>query len=201
MSSAAPIDARLGQMSLEAWAALPEDVRGELVEGELVEDEVPENAHEIIVTWLIWVLRQWGTPRGAIVLGSGAKFAIGPDRGRMPDVSVFLTGAPRPPRTGLNRRPPSIAVEVVSPTPRDARRDRVDKLAEYARFGVRWYWIVDPGLRSFQILELDGQGRYVHVVDATDGAIDPVPGCDGLLIDVAALWREIDALADDEHDA
>ncbi|PZO93562.1 MAG: Uma2 family endonuclease, partial [Acinetobacter johnsonii] len=55
-------------MSLEAWAALPEDVRGELVEGELVEDEVPENAHEIIVTWLIWVLRQWGTPRGVIVL-------------------------------------------------------------------------------------------------------------------------------------
>jgi Uma2 family endonuclease len=117
VSSAAPIDARLGQMSLEAWAALPEDVRGELVEGELVEDEAPENAHEIIVTWLIWVLRQWGTAHGAIVLGSGAKFATGPDRGRMPDVSVFLGGSPRPPRTGLNRRLPSIAVEVVSPTP------------------------------------------------------------------------------------
>jgi Uma2 family endonuclease len=184
------------QRSLEAWAALPEDVPGELVEGQLVEGEEPENAHEIIVTWLIWVLRQWGTFRGVIVLGSGAKFAIGPERGRMPDVSVFLAGAPRPPRTGLNRRPPSIAVEVVSPTPRDARRDRVDKLAEYARFGVRWYWIVDPGLRSFQILELDAQARYVHVVDATEGTIDPVPGCDGLAIDLAALWREIDALAD-----
>lgn len=198
MSNAAPIDARLGQMSLEAWAALPEDVPGELVEGQLVEDEAPENAHEIIVTWLVWALRQWGTFRGVIVLGSGAKFAIGPDRGRMPDISVFLADAPRPPRAGLNRRPPSIAVEVVSPTPRDARRDRVDKLAEYARFGVRWYWIVDPGLRSFQILELDAHGRYVHVVDATDGAIEPVPGCDGLAIELAALWRELDALADND---
>ena len=169
--------------------------------GELVEDEVPENAHEIIVTWLIWVLRQWGTARGAIVLGSGAKFATGPDRGHMPDVSVFLAGAPRPPRTGLNRRPPSIAIEVVSPTPRDARRDRVDKIAEYARFGVRWYWLVDPGLRSFQILELDEQGRYAHVVDATDGVIDPVPGCDALALDLAALWREVDALADEDTDA
>jgi Uma2 family endonuclease len=198
VGSAAPTDARPGRMSQEAWAALPEDERGELVDGSLVEEEEPENAHEIVVTWLIWVLRQWGTSRGAIVLGSSAKFAIGADRGRMPDISVFLAGTPRPPRTGLNRRPPSIAVEVVSPTPRDARRDRVEKLAEYARFGVRWYWLVDPGLRSFQIHELDAFGRYVHVVDATAGVIDPVPGCEELTIDLAALWGDVDALADQD---
>ncbi|HWO24784.1 MAG TPA: Uma2 family endonuclease [Kofleriaceae bacterium] len=196
MGSDPPIDARLGQMSLEAWGALPEDEPGELVDGSLVEDEEPENAHEIVVTWLIWALRQWGTSRGAVVLGSGAKFAISSDRGRMPDISVFLAGPPRPPRTGLNRRPPSIAVEIVSPTPRDARRDRVEKLAEYASFGVRWYWLVDPGLRSFQIHELDAFGRYVHVVDATVGVIDPVPGCEGLKIDLAALWGDVDALAE-----
>ncbi len=192
-------DARFERMSLEQWEALAEDEPGELVDGYRVEEEVPENVHELVVAWLIHILRSWGIVHGAIVLGSGAKFAVSSERGRMPDVSVFLNGTVKPPRRGLNRRPPSIAVEVVSTTPRDARRDRVEKLAEYAAFGVRWYWVVDPGLRSFQIHELDAQKRYVHVADATDGAIERVPGCEGLRLDIAQLWQEIDALGPEEE--
>jgi Uma2 family endonuclease len=185
-------------MSLEQWAALPEDEPGELVDGYRVEEEAPENLHELIVAWLIRVLGVWGAARGAIVLGSGAKFAVSCNRGRMPDVAVFLPGAPRPPARGLNRRPPSIAVEVISDTPRDARRDRVEKLQEYAAFGVQWYWVVDPWLRTFQIHELDAQGRYVHVVDATDGFVEPVPGCEGLKVDLESLWQEIEKLGEGE---
>jgi Uma2 family endonuclease len=116
----------------------------------------------------------------------------------MPDVTVFLPGGPRPPARGLNRQPPGIAVEVVSDSLRDARRDRVDKLPEYAGFGVRWYWVVDPWLRSYQVHELDAQGRYVHVIDATDGLVERVPGCEGLQIDLASLWQEIDRLGGSE---
>jgi Uma2 family endonuclease len=195
MMNAAWADGRLERMSLEEWARLPEDEAGELVDGYRVEEEVPENVHEVVVAWLIRVLGAWGVTKGAVVLGSGAKFAVASNRGRMPDVSLFLRDAPRPPARGLNVRPPSIAIEVVSDTPRDARRDRVEKLREYAAFGVRWYWVVDPWLRSFQIHELDAQGRYVHVADATGGTIDPVPGCEGLSLDLDSLWRDVDALA------
>lgn len=179
-------------MSVEQWAARPEDHRGELVRGVLVEEEVPSYVHEATLVWLMGVLLGWCREHGARVVGSGLRYALGDETGRMPDLSVFLEGTARPPARGAARTPPSIAVEVVSPTPSDARRDRIEKLGEYAEFGVRWYWIVDPELRSLEILELDDVGRYVHVVNVTSGLVRAVPGCPGLQLDVDALWRELD---------
>jgi Uma2 family endonuclease len=110
-------------------------------------------------------------------------------------VFVYLPESRLPPgRASVIDVPPDIMVEVVSQRPRDQRRDRVEKLAEYSRFGVRYYWLVDTELRSFQILELGSDGRYVHAVDVTSGAIEPVPGCPGLTVDVDALWAEVERL-------
>jgi Uma2 family endonuclease len=186
-------------MSLEQWAALPEGEQGELVDGALVDEEMAGSAHESTVTWLTTELRVWGRERGIVVQGSAAKYAVSPKRGRMPDVGVYLPGAGKPPRAGLIRVAPSIAVEVVSATPRDARRDRVEKLAEYAAFGVRWYWIVDPQTRTFEINELGSDGRYVHAAQAVGGRIESVPGCAGLSLDLDDLWRELDLLPDGDE--
>jgi Uma2 family endonuclease len=128
------------------------------------------------------------------VAGSDAKLAVGSGRGRKPDLTVYLPGSRRPPARGLIRVPPDIAIEIVSPTPRDGRRDRVEKLADYAAFGVAWYWLLDPQLRSLEVLELDAQGRYLHVLGASTGTLEKIPGCEGLSLDLDALWAAIDNL-------
>ncbi len=185
-------------ITLSEWAALGEDVAGELVDGQLEEEEMPSFAHELCVGWLLQVLRMWLNPQG-FVFASDSKYGVSETRGRKPDVSVYLPGRPAPGRrAAMSRRPPSIAVEVITPTPRDQRRDRVTKLSEYARFGVPYYWLLDPELRTLEIMELDSQGRYVHLLGESSGVLEDVPGCDGLCLDLDALWAEIDSLPDED---
>jgi Uma2 family endonuclease len=188
-------------LSLEEWASLPEDEPGELVDGRLVEEERVGYAHEVVVGWLIHVLRAWVVGKGGFVGSSDARFAVRPARGRKPDLTVYLPGSRKPPAYGLIRVPPDIAVEVVSPTPQDARRDRVEKVQEYAGFRVRWYWIVDPQVRTLEIFELGADGRYAYTLGATDGVIESVPGCEGLSLDVDALWSELDRLGTEGGEA
>jgi Uma2 family endonuclease len=94
----------------------------------------------------------------------------------------------------LVRVTPHLVIEVASPRPRDARRDRVDKLRDYARAGIRYYWILDPRLRSLEIFELTERGRYALAVTASDGR-NRVPGCAGLVVDLDELWKEVDEAA------
>ena len=152
------------EISLEEWSALPEDEPGEVVDGHLEEEEVPDYVHEFLLMLLGHIFAGWVVPRGGALGGPDAKLALSGRRGRKPDLTVYLPGSAFPPRRGLIRVPPDIAVEIVSPTPRDERRDRVEKVDDYAAFGVRWYWIVDPELRSLEILELGADRRYVHAL-------------------------------------
>jgi Uma2 family endonuclease len=180
-------------MSLDEWARLSEDEAGELVDGHLAEEEMPDPIHELTVTWLVMVLGSWLKGRGGFVFGSELKLKVSDRGGRKPDLSVVLPGAAAPPRRGALLVHPDIVVEVVTATPRDERRDRVDKMTDYALARFKFYWIVDPGLGSFEVFELGEGQRYARVLAATEGTV-PVPGCDGLVINLDALWSELDRL-------
>jgi Uma2 family endonuclease len=178
-------------MSVEEWEQMGEDEPGELVDGLLQEEEEADSPHEVIVSALLYVLLTWARRGRGRVLASETKYALSKRRGRKPDISVFLTRDRKLPRRGAMRHPPDLMIEVISPDPRDRRRDRIEKLREYAAVGVSWYWLVDPEARSLEILKLGEDGRYIHALDAADGTID-VPGCEGLTLDLDALWRELD---------
>ncbi len=180
-------------MTVDEWASLDEDVRGELVDGVLVEEEMPSVLHERVVSWLTTRIGPYFEVHGGMVLGSGVKLAVRPRRGRIADLLCYEPGKKPEPR-GAVRVPPDVAIEVVSPEPRAERRDRVEKPDDYAAFGVRWYWLVDPELRSFEVWELGADGRYARALAAIEGKVDPVPGYDGLSLDLDALWAEVDRL-------
>jgi len=189
-----PVEGRT--MTLEEWADMDEDEEGELVDGVLVEEEVPTNLHEMIVSWLMYALTSWAKQHGARVMGSEHKLGVAPRRGRKPDLSMYSPGMKMRLYESLSRIPPMIVVEVVSKRPRDVRRDRLHKLDDYARFGVRYYWLVDPEARIVEILELGEDGLYKITRQTSADRLD-VPGCEGLALDLAEMWREIDESADE----
>jgi Uma2 family endonuclease len=182
-------------MTLEQWSELPEDTEGELVDGYLTEEEVPDPAHESTVAWFIVLLGTWLRGRGGFLFGSEVKLRVSAQRGRKADIVVYLPGSSPPPRRGLLTAPPNILVEVITPTPRDERRDRVEKMDEYAALGVPYYWLVDPALGSFELFALTSDGRYARTLAATEGQLTDLPGCPDLVIDLDELWRELDRLA------
>lgn len=176
---------------------MDEDEPGELVNGRLEEEEASDSPHEVIVSALLYVLLTWARARGGRVLASETKYALSRRRGRKPDISMFLARDLKLPRRGATRHPPDLMVEVISPDPRHRRRDRIEKLREYAAFGVRYYWLVDPEARSLEILKLGEDGHYIHALDAAEGTIE-APGFEGLTLDLDALWRELDEAIEPE---
>lgn len=177
-------------LSLEEWLALDEDEAGEWVDGLLVDEEASDYTHELTISWLIRAVAFWLAGRGYLI-GSETRVLTTPRTGRRPDLSFILPGNPPPPATGPLRTAPDVVIEVVTPTPRDERRDRIEKMAEYASFGVPYYWLVDPALSGFEIFERTPRGYYQRLVGISGGRIEDVPGCAGLVLDVDALWAEL----------
>jgi Uma2 family endonuclease len=80
---------------------------------------------------------------------------------------------------------PDLAGEILSPS--SIRHDRYEKQEQYARFGVKEYWIVDPVSRSLEILTLEDERFVVHSVAAETGNAESKVLA-GLSIDVATLF-------------
>src|SRR5512143_3543616 len=100
MMQHAAVTTTSGQMTVQEWAAMPEDEPGELCDGLLEDEEVSDLTHETAVAWLGALLRTWMVALGGFAFGSEVKFALSSIRGRKPDLSVFFPGRPPLPRRG-----------------------------------------------------------------------------------------------------
>ena len=81
----------------------------------------------------------------------------------------------------------TLAVEILSPW--TAAIDRQRKRQLYARYGVPFYWIVDPDARSVEAQALGPQG-YAQAGRLAGEERAALPPLGDLVLDAAALWRE-----------
>lgn len=82
--------------------------------------------------------------------------------------------------------PPTLAIEVLSPT--TAAADRGVKLQLSAKYGVPHYWIVDPDARLVETYRPTGSAykRGPRLDGPTPMALPPFPD---LPLDPASVWR------------
>jgi Uma2 family endonuclease len=144
------------RLSAEDYIASPQSAhKSDLIEGVFVMASPASFDHASVQQFLITTLSNYVSARkSGVVLGENAAYRLNDDNVYQPDVS-FLSNA----RLYLAgevyvQGAPDLAVEIISPSSR--RYDAFEKRINYARAGVREYWLVDPIERSVAIYTLEG---------------------------------------------
>jgi Uma2 family endonuclease len=139
----------------------------ELSRGIVTVSDVPNRLHLLIVAAIRNLLQAYEATKAGriqiIAAGSECKLPIGAFASeRHPDLSLYLTPAPEiDDETLWAQWIPEIVIEVVSPNSR--KRDYEEKPAEYLRFGVKEYWIVDSDERVMVVMRRS-RGRWAETI-------------------------------------
>src|SRR5262245_134644 len=165
----------------------------ELVDGVMVEGEMPNRRHQMILRAVENLLEPWVRAKGGGTW-SNPELQLSPHDVRQPDLIAWWSGQDVP-LDGMMRDMPDLVVEVISPQPRDVRRDREDKVALYCRAGIPHYWTVEPLHRVLEVyLRQWKRGtipdwQYQRVFAETRGIVSPPAGP---VIDLDALWASVE---------
>jgi len=178
----------------ELWAelvALPENLKGEIIDGELFVQPRPRFRHARASGFLGHHIGgafdfDDGGPGGWWIL-----IEPGIELPRAPEVSPDVAGwrrerMPKPPDEGEPiRHVPDWVCEVFSPS--NQRFDVMKKFPFYARVGVSWLWVVDPRERTLEVRELREGAWVVRSVHGDEERVR-IPPFDAIEIPVARMW-------------
>jgi Uma2 family endonuclease len=176
-------------VSYEEWLRMPEvtDAIEEVVNGEIRIMPPAKWKHCRIIELITKALqRQLDGDRYSFATGSfGLIIRKAPLTSRVPDLAVFdLTTLIE--QDGYIHSAPQLLVEVLSPA--NNRREREEKLADYAAIGVPEVWLVSPEARTVEVLYLeDGFLRSSHA--PIDGTLTPslFPH---VKVEIAKIWPD-----------
>lgn len=166
----------------------PEDSRQrvELVHGELVMSPSPYADHAWTCSRLQFEMTKFVEERElGFVFGGPIDVILAPDVVYVPDICFV-----RQERLGIVKDrvwgPPDLCVEVVSESNRT--HDTIVKFSDYAKHGVREYWVVDQREREISTWRLSGD-RFELIGRANPGQPVVSEVLAGLNLDPARVFR------------
>ncbi|MEO8679495.1 MAG: Uma2 family endonuclease [Vicinamibacterales bacterium] len=173
----------------EDLCAVPDHKVAEILDGELIVSPRPALRHASASSSLGGNI--WGPFHGGRGGPGGWWILFEPELHHADDVLVpDLAGwrrerVPVLPDAAFMTMAPDWVCEVISPS--TERIDRSRKMRIYAREGVRHLWLVDPIVRTLEVLRLEG-GRWVLLTTHTDTDVVRAEPFDAIEIDLTSLW-------------
>ena len=170
----------------------PEDKRYELLDGELVILPSPPTIYQDVSINLMSLLWTFVKERGlGEVCISPLDVVLSDTDVVQPDI-LFVSNERMDIITEDNiQGAPDLVIEILSPS--TAERDRTFKRSLYARHGVREYWLVDPGARSVEVMELGKRDfKLVAAYGQNQTLISPLLKC--LRLDLKKVSWQLPAI-------
>ena len=181
-----------GQYTLDDYYALPDERRVELIDGVIYDMGAPTSIHQLIVTEIWKVLREYiGEKAGECMpLASPIDVQLDCDDKTMvqPDVLVVCD------REKVIKRciygAPDFIIEILSLSSR--KKDMFTKLAKYKEAGVREYWLVDPDKKKVLVYDLEHE--ELPIVYGFDSKVPVMIFGGECVIDFAEIYEYISFL-------
>jgi len=161
-----------------------EDQKVDLIKGVMYMQSPPSILHELIFGFLFHLLDFFVREKElGIVLGSRAAARLGKHDGPEPDIMFVAKGREHIVRRAYVDGAPDLIVEITSPS--TAHIDRGKKKTQYAKFGVREYWLIDPNRQTAEFL-INRDGQWLPLPITDDGVFHSVV--------VSGFWLRLDWL-------
>jgi len=176
-------------VTYEEWLRMPEvtDATEEVVDGEIRIMPPAKWKHALIVRHICKAFDTQTDAREAVALDTSFGLVIrkAPLTSRIPDVAVFQRSTIVE-QDGYIHSAPQLVVEVLSPG--NTRREREEKLADYASLGVPEVWVISPEARTVEVLQLEG-GCLRSAQVLAQGILKP-KHFPAVQIDIAEIWPD-----------
>ncbi|MBU1487884.1 Uma2 family endonuclease [bacterium] len=171
----------------EDYLKTPDETRYELIEGELIMTPAPIPRHQRISGMLEFELREFVTENDlGEVFDAPIDVYLDNKNVFQPDL-LFIS------KERLNiigekniQGPPCLVIEILSES--TAYRDLVLKKRLYAKFGVKEYWIVDPGEELVEVYALRKNNVYALLNTYAKEDTLSSPCLCGLKIDLRGIF-------------